>query len=403
MATFQSEYETTTDTIDSVITTQLSSVLNWVNVPGGLSKVTSSSAGFAWGYTPDNKVWSCQLPCSGNWQSSDLTEFSIETVLDITSDSNTIYILFRDMSGNIKILMTDASRQGIWNTTDVPFSATSIFSTYTYLWAQGSNNVKQKCPKPCTTPNWIPSDENVVTITSSTDRFLYGKDNLGNAMQTDETMKTGWSPLQEFGDVKIQSIIGSDDKLYAIDEKSNTLVYDGETLNPLPTAGQNPMNITAGNNQLWMISTEPSTQGNVFTRIENPDYAALLNTVGPLDRKRDEIVRNVETKFKEQTDVMTVNKQADDIIGFFKNIFNIDADTAKKARSQWGHLSEQINYTQKEIDKIAQMEPIVTIAIGVLFVISLVYILIGKTMPIVAHIISIMLVGGGIFFILNFK
>jgi len=49
MATFQTEYEDTTNTIDSIVSSQLSSVLNFVNIPGGLTKIVSSAAGFALG------------------------------------------------------------------------------------------------------------------------------------------------------------------------------------------------------------------------------------------------------------------------------------------------------------------------------------------------------------------
>ena len=382
------------------MSSQLSSVLTWQNIPGGLTKVSSSAAGFAWGYNSDDTVWSCQLPCSGNWQNSDLSAYSVGTILDIATDANTVYVLYTTMSGNTQILTTDATRQGVWSTLKVPISATRIFSTHTYLWAQDSNNVKQMCPKPCTMGNWIPSQESTITITSSTDTHLYGKDPTGEPMQTDETMRSGWSPIQGFGNTKVQTVIGGDKSLYAIDEKSNPITYDGKSVQPLPTSGFTPLNITTANNQLWMTSVEPSGLGNVFNRFETPDYATIVNNVSSLDRKRDEVVSDVEKAYNQQTDVMTVNKQTKDVVDFFKKIFKLDGDTAHKAKAQAGHINEQIRSTQQQIDQMNALEPILQIAIGMLLAICLVYILIGG---VASHVVALGILGVGTYFILKSK
>ena len=403
MATFQSEYEDTTNAIDSIVSSQLSSVLNWANVPGGLTKVVSSAAGFAWGYNSDNSVWSCALPCTGNWQKSDLSANSVGTVLDIAADDTSVYILYTSVAGNTNILMTTANRQGVWAPIQVPFSATKIFSTHTYLWAQDASNRKQMCPKPCTMSNWIPSSEDTIEITSSTPTNLYGKDPTGQPMQTDETLRSGWSPISGFGETKVTSVVGSGDTVYAVDTTSNTLKYDGKSVQPLGTAGYTPLNLTTGNNQLWMTSMTPGDKGNVFSRLENTDYATITNTVAPLDRKRDEIVADVETKFNQQTDVMTVNKQTKDVVDFFKKMFKIDGDTAKKARAQSGHINEQIRSTQKQLDQINAVEPIIQIAILTLFTIIAIYVLLGSLLGEMSHIVSLGVLGTGLYFILKSK
>lgn len=402
MSTFQSEYETTTNTIDSIVSSQLSSVLNWMSIPGGLTKVVSSASGFAWGFS-GGSVYSCQLPCSGNWQPSDLTSYSVKNVVDIAADDTTVYVLYQSVSGNTNLLVTPSNRSGVWATISVPIDATLIFSTHTYLWVQDSSNRKQMCPKPCTMPNWISSSEDTIKITSSTPTHLYGTDPTGVPMQTDETMRSGWYPITQFGDTKVNSVIGSESVVYAVDQSLNTLKFDGTTVAPLDTDGNSPLNLTTGNNQLWMTSVTPSAQGNVFSRIENPDHIALLNTVAPLDRQRDKIVSTVESEFNQATDVMTVNRQSRDVIDFFKKMFNIDAETAKKARAQSGHINEQIRSTQKQLDQINAVEPVLQIAIGVLFVIALLYILLGSLLGWVVHLIAIIVLGGGVFFILKFK
>ena len=402
MATFQSEYEDTTKTIDDIVSSQLSSVLNWINIPGGLTKVSSSAAGFAWGYNGNN-VWSCHLPCSGNWQSSDLSSFSIGSIHDIVTDNTTVYILYTNTSGITKILTTDANRQGNWATVDVPLNAINIFSTHTYIWAQDANNRKQMCPKPCVMSNWIPSNEDKVMITSSTEMYLYGKDATGTALQTDEVMRSGWYPISGFSKMKVESVIGSADTIYAIDNSSNPIVYDGKSVKPLDTSGYSPTNITVGNNEIWMTSATPGTLGNVFHKIETPDYASIINSVAPLDRKRDSVLENIETKFNQQTDVMTVNKQTTDVVEFFKKIFNMDGTSAKKAKSQYGHINEQIRSVQNKLDEIKAVEPVMQIAILTLLAISGIYVLLGGFIGWGSHVLAAGALGTGLFFILKSK
>lgn len=400
MATFQSEYEDTTNAIDTIVSTQVSNVLDWINTPGGLSKVVTSSAGFAWGYNGAS-VWSCQLPCTGNWQTSDLSAYSVGSVLDIAADPTMVYVLYTSVAGNIGLLVTPSNRQGVWASISVPFSATKIFSTHTYIWAQDSGNNKQMCPKPCVMANWMPIKENTVKITSSTDTQLYGVDPTGEPVQTDETMRSGWSPLTGFG-TKVQSVVGGDSAVYAVDVSSNTLKYDGKTVSPVATSGYTPASLTAGNNQLWMTSVTPGQYGNIFNRIETPDDISLLNTVAPLDKKRDEIVSNVESKFNLQTDIMTVNKQATDIITFFKQMFNLDRTTAKKANAQAGHIVEEIRSTQAQLDRMTMIEPIMIHSIILLLAVALIYIAFGG-IGFMVHVIAGSVLAGGIYFILNSK
>jgi hypothetical protein len=403
MATFQSEYEDTTNTIDSIVSSQLSSVLNWVNMPGGLTKVVSSAAGFAWGFNSNNSVWSCSLPCSGNWQSSDLSDYKIGTIQDIAADDTTVYLLYTSIAGNTNLLTTNANRQGSWTTIEVPLTATHIFSTHTYVWAQDAGNKKQMCPKPCTMSNWIPSDESTIEITSSTNTHLYGKDPIGNPMQTDETMRSGWYPISGFGDAKVEAVVGSENAVYAIDDKQNTLKYDGKTVQPITTSGYSPLNITTGNNQLWMTSQTPGMLGNVFSRLEEPDYTSITNTIAPLDKKRDELATNIETTFNQQTDVMTVNKQVNDVVTFFKTIFKLDGDTSKRAKAQAGHINEQIRSTQSKLDQIKTVEPVMQIGIIVLLILSANYALLGGLLGWVSHLISIVVISVGLYFILKTK
>ena len=394
MATFQTEYDTTTNTIDSVVTTQLSSVLNWLNIPGGLVKASSSAAGFVWGYNSGSDVYVCQLPCTGNWSMVDLSSNQVSNVLDLTTDGTNVYILYTNSAGAVGLLVTPSTNQGTRTSIPVPFAATQIFSTHAYIWAQDASNTKQRCPKPCTMPNWQPSTEKTVTITSSDDSTLYGKDASGQAMQTDETLQSAWQPISNVNGTIYGK--GTDGTLYGIDSKQNAFQYDG-TISPMYTDGLTPTNIsvdkTAGH--LWMTTATPGSVGNIFTRSQKPDYTTIMNTINPLDSTRDKIADTVENKFERQTDIMILNKQVNDVITFFKQMFHIDKDTGKNAEGQVGKLNEDIRETQKQIDQINTVKPVLIGIILTLIAVTIVYLTMSYFLGSYVHWIALLVIGAG--------
>jgi hypothetical protein len=402
MATFQSEYETSTHAIDSIVSTQLSSVLSWLNVPGNLVKASSSAAGFVWGYNSGNTIYTCQAPCTGNWKQVNLSEYQVSQVLDLTTDQSNVYILYTNAAGAQGLLVTPSTNQGARTTISVPFAATSIFSTHTYIWAQDSLNNKQKCPKPCSMPNWQSASDTKITITSSDDTTLYGKDVSGQAMQTDETLQSPWQPI---GGV-IGSIYGksSDGTMYGIDTSQNAFQYNGK-VSPLYTDGLNPSSlyVDSHSNQLWMTTNTPGDSGNIFTRAQKSDYSSIMNTITPLNNVRDKIVDSVETKYNRQTDVMIVNKQVEDVVTYFKRMFNIDKDTAKKANNQSGHINETIRESQIQLEQINNISPFILGIIIILIVVIFVYLFGSMFLGNYVHGVALGIIGIGMAFLLNFS
>ena len=401
MSTFQSEYETSTNAIDSIVSTQLSSVSNWLNVPGSLVKASSSSSGFVWGFNAGNSVYTCGLPCTGNWNRVDLSPQNANTILDLTTDETNVYILFT-ANGETQLLVSDAASQGVKTVVTVPFAATSIFSTHTYIWAQDLTNHKVKCIKPCSMPNWQVSSESSVKITSSDNSTLYGVDPTGQAMQTDENISSGWQPIAD-----VKGTIygkGSDGTLYGIDSKQSAFSYNNE-LSPMYTNGFDPTSISidANSNQIWMTTTTPGNSGNIFTRPEKPDYSTLMNSITPLDRQRDKIADAVETKYARQTDIMVVNKQASDIIAFFKNIFNIDGNTAKKANAQVGTLQNNIRETQKKLDEFNTIQPVLVGLILTMCAVVILYSVMYSFLSSLTHTLAILTIGIGLAITMNFS
>lgn len=406
MATFQSEYEDTTNIIDGVVTSQLSSVLDWKNIPGELSKVSSSAAGYVWGFKSDNTVWYCQLPCSGTWKPVDLSQYSVSQVLDITTDNSNVYILIIGNSFVTYLLVGSASNTSAFTQISVAFDAKEIFSTHSFIWGQDSSNTKMRCAKPCTMANWVPNPDKTVKITSSSDTSLYGIDNSGNAMRSDETLQSGWTPISSLNGIQVQEVIGDVDTvaLYGIDKNSTLFKLENGSLIPQEKQGYTPTSVTVDpiNQQMWMTTATTGQLGNVFTRVENTDYSTIMNAITPLDKQRDEIVKDVTKEFNTQTQVMTVNKQVNDVIKYFKDMFHIDRNTGKKGKDQAGHLEEQIYETQKQLDYINSTQPVFQYVIALLLVITILYML-ASLLGAVVHILALVLLLAGLYYISNFS
>jgi hypothetical protein len=404
---FQKEYDDLTKTIDDTLSSQVSSSLTWVNIPGTLVKASSSPAGYAWGYNTNNQVFTCQLPCTGNWQLVDLSSYGATVISDITTDYTNVYVLTTGKAGNKLLLVNLASNRGQWNILNIPFAASNIFSTSTYLWAQDDANNKQKCAKPCTTGNWLVSPEKNVKITSSSYTELYGKDGAGNAFKTDENMTTGWAPIKGFANNTWQSIIGQGGQtsIYGIDTKSN--VYScGEMcafeddVKPVDTGGYAPLNLTSDpqNKNLMMTATTSGDKGNIFTRVDKPDYSSILNMIDPLDQKRDRIVDDVEREYANQTKTETANKQLNTISDFFNKNLGISTHTIAQNENQSSLLSQQIEQSQQEIDKMSNITAKLIALIVVMVVVSGIYLLGEPILGQYIHAVALLAIMVGIFF-----
>lgn len=364
MTDFQSAFDKTTDDINNTLTTQLSSVQTWTSVPGGLIKASSSAAGFVWGFNSINLIYICALPCSGDWTGVDMSKQSISTVLDLITDDSNVYILATNTAGKTVLLVNSAANTGVWNTIPVPFTAVNIFSTHSYIWAQDKMNAKQRCPKPCTMSNWSANPENKVTITSGSATSLYGKDASGAAMKSDETLQSGWTPIDGMKGMKINSLIGDVDQsaLYAIDNQYKLNRCDGpckdvSNVVPLETGGYAPLNLTANpdSKQLWLTTTTSEEKGNIFSRLDKPDYSSIINLVTPLDRKRDAVVQNVQQDYQKQTEVMGVNKQLDDLQQIFYKIFGSVKGKPEESEKQIKSLEEKISNEQNTINRVSSL------------------------------------------------
>jgi hypothetical protein len=364
------EYESSTNAINSILTQP---VLEWANIPGLLTKVSSSPSGFAWGYVSGN-LSRCELPCTGNWKR---IEIDCQEILDIETDDINVYVLGLK-TGGATYLYTSSSTNPNFVEIQVPFAATKIFSTHTYIWTQDNARNKQKCPKPCMMNNWIKSDDTGVFITSSSDSTLYGKDLFGNAYKTDENMQSKWSPIVGLEGTLIRSLVGKADAsaIYGIDTDSKVFKFDGSTTE-IDTQGYKAysLSIEPISKQLWMTTVEPGEKGNIFSRLANPDYTTMINQISPLDKSRDELVNQMKTDYSNETTSMIVNKQVGEVIDYFKKMFSLDKNTGKKGKEQASELQQNIKETQIKLDQLTNIQPLILSFIALLLIVAIVFML----------------------------
>lgn len=400
---FQNQYDTATDGINTLVSTQLSSSLQWTNVPGTLVKSSSSAAGYVWGFNSSNGIFVCQLPCTGNWTMIDTSGWNLSSVLDITTDGSNVYILVSTVDGKTVLYSNSASNTGSWNMIPVPFSATNIFSTHTYIWAQDASNTKQKCPKPCTMTNWIANAENKIKITSSSDSSLYGVDASGNAMKTDENIQSGWSSVSGLTGLKLMSVIGQADStaLYGVDTSSKAYRCEGDCsvpseVDPLDTGGYAPLFMSAdpSGKSLWMTGTTSGNVGNIFTRLDKPDYTAIMNNINPLDQTRDKVVSNVTDAYNQQTSLMTANKQITDVVNFFSRFFKFDKQSVDRDTSNISAYRDKLITTQANLDKIKETEPLLQKLVMLVGAVLVLYVIGSFLGPYVHTVAFIVLVSG---------
>jgi len=250
--------------------------------------------------------------------------------------------------------------------------------------------------------NWIASGEKDVTITSSSDSSLYGKAADGSAMKTDENIQSGWSPID--GLAKVSMLVGDVDQeaLYGVDMSSNPFKFDG-TQQPLTTQGYAPLNLTVDptSKQMWMTTTTSGDKGNIFTRLENPDYGTVTNAIAPIDKSRDQVVSQITKAYSNQTEVMTINKQITDVVNYFKKMFKLDGDTGKKGAEQSSQIQYKIRDTQAQLDQITNIQPILQQLIVILFVALLLYVMLSSIFGAITNVIVLGVIGAGMFYIMN--
>lgn len=385
-----------TDQLNTLISNELSPSEAWNSVPGGLDKISSSSMGFAWGIG-GGKVYYCQLPCSGNWQISELAG----SPLDVTTDDMKVYVLLSD-----SLVMKTANNTDEWHSISIPPGIQKIISTSSYIWGQAGTQ-KLKLPKPGMSGNWIPvADPLNIKIISASSTSLYGVDSLGTAMKTDESMQSGWAAIPDLAGSKYSMVLGDADQtaLYGLDTTNQLKRCSNGTCVPITTQGYTPQNLSIEpiSKQLWMTTTTKGDEGNIFTRTDNVNYSSLLQNTEPLDKQRDSVKQQSEQDFVEGTHTGIMTKQLNSIKEMLANIFKISPSEKIKSDASSKKSSEDITYTNERIQQLKHAMITIQDILMLLFVLVVIY-LTSSIFGSFTHVIALCWLIGGSVYLFKYK
>ena len=378
----QSEYDSATSGINTFVSNQLSSALTWSNIPGTLSKVSASGSGHVWGMTR-NALFVCEAPCNGDWQAVDIGNKSSEQ----------------------KLLLGPANSKNAFTMISSPKNVSQIFSTNTYIWAQDSSNKKYKCAKPCTTGNWIEVPDTNVTITSSNDTTLFGRDLNSKALKTDESMRNPWSEINGLTGLPVSNLVGNTDStnMYAVNAKSGSLYkcegdcVDPKALSPVDTAGHSPFSLTPDieNDSIWMTSTTEGDKGNIFNRLEKNDYTTVMNNLMPFEQRRDKVVSKIEDEYNQQTKSLTSSQQVSSIVDFVRRNFNFDTKGVQDDSVQVNQLQKQVKDVNSKLDNMKSTEKLIQTLLIVVAIVAVIYLIAAPILGSLVHTVAfIVLIGG---------
>lgn len=383
------DYSALTDTLNNLVQNDEK---DWINVPGGLDKVSESSMGAVWGLGA-GKLYACLAPCKGQWNPTEFPNVSSGfKVVDFTTDDSLVYVLFNNSDTNITGFLTkNGNNSGEWSRGSIcPDDIKQIFSSGSYIWGQGTK--KWKLAKPGTTGNWMEvPDTSGVKITSASQTSLYGVSSTGVPMKTDESLQSAWSPIPQFKGV-FTGILGDADQtgVYGISAQQQIQKCTGDSCMPIPT--KNPVStLSPRSTSLWVTTSNPGDLGNVYYKDESP--SDLLKDVQPIDAQRDAIVTNVETDYTNTTYSTMMFKQLGEIQKMFRELLNIQEINTDPIEKSASSTSSEASVLQKVI-------PFLLKGILILIAILIVYLFSG-ILGFATHYMAFAVFVGGIYLIVN--
>jgi hypothetical protein len=342
------DYSALTDTLNNLVQEDEK---DWINVPGGLDKVSESAMGAAWGLG-SGKMYVCMLPCKGQWNPTEFTG-----ILDFTTDDSLMYAIT-----STTLLTKNGNNSGEVQTITLNPDIKQIFSSGSYIWGQGTK--KWKLAKPGTTGNWIEvPDTSGVKITSASQTALYGISSTGVAMKTDESLQSAWTPIPQFKGV-FTGILGDADQtgIYGIDAQKTLQKCSGDSCVPIPT--KNPVQtLSPRPTSLWLTTSNPGDLGNVYYKDESPSN--LLKDVQPIDAERDAIVNQAETEYTNTTYSTMMFKQLGEIQKMFGELLSIQEVNTEPIEKSASTTSSEASLLQKVIPFLLKG---ILVLLGVLFV-----------------------------------
>lgn len=386
------EHGTLTQNILSFVNTQVGSFGDWQNVPGGLSMIQASSAGYVWGVNSVNQVYVCKQPCAGGWTPVEMDTLSspVASIQSLQVDPTYAYILYTVSGSTQHVAYRPIDGTGSW--TVLPLTQTNMSTlgvTQTFVWISGIDPTSNKptsyhCTKPCGTNTWV-ADTDItqpVGSLSSSGPKLYGTTfdpTLGKSIvfSADETGVnleavaglSGVNPsaVSAQSDQTTLLVAGKDNNLYGCaapcTDPAQAYRIDTQGYSPVVTT-QNPVSIV--NNQLWMVTANDGANGNIFARLDVPDATSILQQVGAMDSSRESIAKDLQSKWNVQTASLAAQQEISSAQNALGEAISMDK-SLKKSSEKAGVLEKKIHDNEAEVDTYsAKLYPIQILALTLL-------------------------------------
>lgn len=416
------QYTESTNNINTYVSTQLGTFGMWQNVPGILSQVQASTAGYVWGVNDLNMIYFCKAPCTGgDWiQVAPPTEFTIQSIQSLQVDGQSVYLLATTSEGKQAVSVRSVDGSGSWRILDASTLSPDVFTsmgvTNTFIWISGkqpSTNqpATYRCTKPCTTNAWIPDPSVPVSFTamSSSGPNLYGVGvNPGTgkpAVYSSPEAATNLQPMVAFSGITPASVNGQSDQtnLYVVDAtnklygctppcSSSNDVYVVGTQGYNPIQSQN--SVSVANNNVWMVTGNRATNGNIFQRLDLPDATTILQQVADLDAPRQNAIQQIKNEYNAQTTTLGAQKEVETAIGIVQDALQTDEQRLNTTRERSKLKREIQQVADQKQGYLNKLYPIQILAMTLL-VSALVYGILGSFLPaqaiqgIVALLVSI--------------
>lgn len=402
------QFTESTNNINTYVSTQLGTFGMWQNIPGGLVQVQASSAGYIWGFNAQNEIYYCKSPCTGgNWTVvPPPSGFTLQSIQSLQVDGQYVYILLTDTQNVQGISVHPVDGTGSWSGISMqqllPQKFTTLGVTNSFIWVSGTNPstnapANYSCTKPCTTSAWVPNTGVPVAFKamSSSGPNLYGVAvNPGTgkaAVYSSPETADNLQPMPAFSGLTPVTVNGQSDQtnLYVVDVTNDLYgctppCSSSNDLYKVGTQGYNPLqtqnSISVANNNVWMVTGNSGTNGNVFQRLDLPDATTVLQQIAELDTPRQTIVQQLKNEYNAQTTTLGAQKEVAAAIGIVEDALSTgdQVQTTTKERSKLKREIQQA--ADKKQGYLNKMYPIQILALTLL-VSALVYGVLGAILP----------------------
>ena len=400
--TIMQEYTSKTANLTGYLQKKIESTNAWQNIPGNLTKIASSPAGWVWGYDKSNVVYVCKEPCTGGWQSVDTSVLNVQNIQDIAVDKDNVYILYSFLnapSGEGAWAFRPVDGSGAWSGYPTTPAFTTIVPTNNYLWATTST-FPMRCAKPCTTNNWVEDTlPDGLTMLGSDGASVYGAPyGLPNLWKRDEQGQQNWTPVPSVNFMPTSlAAESSANGLYVADPKGSLNFCTDTSCNTVDTLGYAVPTLKGGlsknpdTQKLWLLSTTTGVKGNVFERLDSANIAPIMREVESEEASRGELVNTLADALQVQTSKAEASMVAREASAAIQQLEPVSksASTSQKTTQT---IKREIANAQSEGEGYTGKLVPLQILTGTLLVSILLYLTVGFIMPTTLTNVSVFLV-----------